>query len=277
MLKQLVLSFVFLLPVAGQEVAGSAEVVEFSEGKSSGRLMIAPSMAGVLPHVAIGGPWKTFLQVMNAEESASNQIRLNFFTSAGTPLVVGLSGNIANSGQYGSSWNITVVPRGILFLEVLPISGSVIQTGWIKLISDEQKGEMKMAASAIFRAVVPGRPDMEAVVPLEDNTMDRTLVAFDNTNGFTTSMALVNPWDYKSCDLIVDVISSDGTLLGTYRETLSPSHHIAFETNSRWPVSAGEKGTLRIRGATPGSIYSALAILFNPSGSITTAPVYQIY
>jgi hypothetical protein len=132
----------------------------------------------------------------------------------------------------------------------------------------------KLTGYAVFRAIVPGMPNLEAVAPLEWGLTDSALIAFDNTAGFVTSVALVNPWPFFDCDLVADVFDESGNLLASYRRRMFGQTHTAFETFREWPATAGRRGSVRLLQAG-GLGVAGLALLFNPSGSITSAPFVE--
>ncbi len=103
-----------------------------------------------------------------------------------------------------------------------------------------------MTGYGIFRAVLPSRPNLEAVVPLEWGVSDEAILAYDNTAGFVTSVALANRWLFLPCDLMAEVFDENGRLLATYRRMLPDGTHTAFETPREWPATAGRRGIVRI-------------------------------
>jgi len=247
---------------AGPDAAGALA------RKVEGKGVLMPSSGGFLAHVAVGGPWRTLITLMNPGVSETARASLHFYTSDGLPLTLTLSDGVKTVTS--SAFEIILRPRCSFFFESLPVTGTV-QTGFARLRVDSGS----ITGYRVFRAVVPGLPNLEAVVPLEWGITDQAMIAYDNTRGFVTSVAIANPWQFFPCELVADVYDEDGLLLGTYRKMLAGQAHTAFETFREWPATAGRRGVVRL-SQIGGLGYAALALLFNPTGSVTTAPVPDV-
>jgi len=225
-----------------------------------------PLYGGVFPHVAAGGTWKTRLAIFNPRKTGTAEGELAFYASNGQPLTLDLlqDGRIVT----GAVFRLQVGPRQTAFLEAVSRTGE-LKVGFAHLTV----WEGALLGNAIFRESLPDRPDREAVVPLETNAMRNALFPFDNTNGFVTSVAIVNPASYGDCNLVIEVYDERGEVLGVYRKTLKRLTHTAFESNREWPASSGQKGHIRIEIEGFSTAFSALALLFNPTGSVTSALV----
>ena len=149
-----------------------------------------------------------------------------------------------------------------------------MQTGWIHVFPEPLK---KVVAFGIFRASIPGRPDFEALVPSERSHMNKFVMPFDNRAGFTTSVALMNGSSLNSSEIQVEILNDKGIVVATYRERLQQLQHVAFETPVRWPATAGIMGSIRLTGISMRDTFAGLALLFNPTGSVTTAPFVEVY
>lgn len=228
-----------------------------------------PTIGGVLAHVAAGGPWRTLLVLTNADPAVTGKASLSFYGSDGRPLRVALSDG--RKTVEASAFEITLAPRNSFFLETVNLPATTL-VGYADLKNEAGR----ITGYGIFRAVLPSRPDLEAVVPLEWGVSDEVIIAYDNTGGFVTSVALANRWFYLPCDLLAEVYDEDGLLLATYRRTLAGGTHTAFETPREWPATAGGRGIVRLSRVGSEGNFAALALLFNPSGSLTTAPVIDL-
>jgi hypothetical protein len=237
--------------------------------KEFGKGALLPSSGGVLAHVAHGGPWRTLITLTNPDVAETGRAVLAFYTSTGAPLVLTLTNG--RKTVTTSRFEIILPPRNVIFLEPVAVPGTVF-TGFAEL--EVESG--KMTGYAVFRAVLPDRPDLEAVVPLEWGVTKTAMIAFDNTRGFVTSVAIANRWEFFPCELIADVYDEDGILLGSYRRVLAGMSQTAFETWREWPATAGRRGVVRLSNTGSVGGFSALALLFNPTGSVTTAPVPEV-
>lgn len=233
--------------------------------KALGKDALMPTLGGVLAHIAHGGPWRTLLTLINPGTSETARAVLSIYTTSGTPLPLTLTDG--RKVVSASKFEIVLRPRAVMFLEPVGLPANVL-TGFA--ILETETGSI--TGYAVFRAVVPGRPDMEAVVPLDWGVGENTWIAFDNTRGFVTSVAIANRWLYFPCELTADVYDEDGLLLASYRRVLPGMSQQAFETFREWPATAGRRGVVRLTKTNVLGGFSALALLFNPTGSVTTAP-----
>ncbi|MGQ9916186.1 MAG: hypothetical protein ACUVS7_02095 [Bryobacteraceae bacterium] len=274
MIRPLVpLSFLLALGLAAQtppdfwatEKSPRPDLSAVMTRKAMGRDALMPTSGGVFAHIAHGGPWRTLLTLINPGTTETARAVLAVYTTSGAPLTLTLTNG--RKVVSTSKFEIVLAPRAVMFLEPVGLPSDV-QTGFA--ILETEAGSV--TGYAVFRAVVPGRPDMEAVVPLDWSVNDNTWIAFDNTRGFVTSVAIANRWQYFPCELTADVFDEDGALLASYRRVLPGMSQQAFETFREWPATAGRRGVVRLTNANPVGGFAALALLFNPTGSVTTAP-----
>ncbi len=245
-----------------QEAARNAAVA----GDGPGRTVLLP-YGGVLSHVAVGGPWRTILTVINVHEEKQADCELRFWSPKGEPMTVTLAGGA--EARSGSVFPVSLPPLGSARLMTVSEEAEV-RVGWATLSKSDGR-DCFTAAYGTFRAVVPDQPDVEALVPGEEGT-SRAVVPFDNRRGFGTALAVVNPYATEPLELDVEVYGEDGQLVQKYRERLEVKGHAAFQTAERWPATAERAGLIRIRRVGDWS-FTALGLLFNPSGSVTTVPV----
>ena len=121
---------------------------------------------------------------------------------------------------------------------------------------------------AIFRYNPTGQ---EAVVPLETRNANAYVLAFDDTNGIATGLALANV-SQQAVSVPVILRDDTGTNLGTARINLAPLGHTAFILADRYPSVAAKRGTVEFDTPT-GAQISALGLRGTASGAVTTIPV----
>jgi hypothetical protein len=270
--------FVFMLPAVclgqpgliGTPVPAAREATAGTGTDGADPQAILPTALIVFPHLAIGGPWKTILVLVNYGDSSVKGI-LKVFSSSGNAMTVSLSDG--SRVFRNSRFEFSLAARQSLFLETVELPAAT-QTGYATL---DTVGP-NLTGYAIFRASLPGRPDLEAVVPGDSSFIKGTLI-FDNTRDFVTSVAIASANLNSLSDtgeLIAEVHSFDGTLLATYRRTVRRGEHFAFETNREWPATANRRGTIKL---TINGLMGcgSLALLFNPSGAVTSAPLIGEY
>src|SRR6185503_14657442 len=83
----------------------------------------------------------------------------------------------------------------------------------------------------------------EAVVPLENRNAGSYLLAFDNTGGISTGVAVSNTsWQVVSVPVIIR--DDSGAQIGTSAIPLAANGHGAFVLASQFPQTEGIRGTL---------------------------------
>jgi hypothetical protein len=215
----------------------------------------------IIPQITDGGGWKTELVLTNTSSSVAS-VSLTFFQESP-------QGNAAGNT---TSWNppfIETVPTSIaagatVLLHTTGTAANLSQ-GWAQV-----QGPATLSVYAIFEHAVPGRTNQDGTaVGAAGST--RILVPFDNTNGFTTSIAIANPTSSAE-SVLVGIETSGGAISQASAISLPAQGHLAFATSTQFTAAAAQSGTIEFYDAS-GSI-SVLALRFNSSGAFTTAPVY---
>ena len=126
-----------------------------------------------------------------------------------------------------------------------------------------------IGAFVIFRYNPNGQ---EAVVPLENRNSSTYMIAFDNTAGTATGVAVANasstnislPYTVRD-DVGLPIDGGTGTL------PLAANGHTSFGLSDFAPVSAGRRGVIEFDAPTGVSI-SVLGIRSPPALTFTTLP-----
>lgn len=127
------------------------------------------------------------------------------------------------------------------------------EQGWAEVVTNQQ-----VSGFAVFLQRLAGRFDQEAAAPVNAGPQMRFLLPFDNTQPFTTTMALAS-FDGRST-LAATVRDEQHRILEDQVIALPERGHLAFETPRRFPQSAGRRGTIEFH-VQYGSI-SALGLRF---------------
>ncbi len=242
---------------------------EAAPAAKEGRAMWIDRSGGHIAHVAAGGPWRTVFTVINTSETAEAVYDFWFRTSRGERMTLTLGDGTKQ--QTGHTFELRLPPSGSLRLETVS-SNPDVQVGWANFFPKTgSSGDGIVFAT--FRAKIPGRPDYEALVPLDFIVPGAGLVPFDNREKFGTAIAVVNPFSIYPLELEVEIRDREGRILATYRERLAELNHMAFQTAERWPATAGREGLIVLKRVSEYGGFAALGLLFNPSGSVTTVPV----
>ena len=215
--------------------------------------------AEVIAQIADGGGWKTSVTLVNLQDKAV-AYKLNFWDSSGQPLVLPFAGIGSRSTLEG-----TLPVAGSATIETAGTSDT-LREGWGELAA----GQGSIGGMAVFCQRIVGRPDFEAVVPLSSRYESRFVLPFDNTAGFTTSMAIVNASYYATAVVTAAFRTEGGQQIMLDQFTLGPQGHIAFSMRERYPQMSGGRGVIEF--STPGLELSALGLRFNDFGAFTSFP-----
>jgi hypothetical protein len=136
-----------------------------------------------------------------------------------------------------------------------------LQTGSARLITTGNVGGFIR-----FRYDPTGQ---EAIVPLDSRTAAGYVLAFDNTNGIATGVAITN---LRGAATTVNAVirGVSGDLLGSGQVTLPAMGQTSFVLASQFSPTINQIGTIEFDGPAAGSI-DVLGIRYS-SGSFSTIP-----
>lgn len=224
------------------------------------------SGGNVLPQVADGGYWKTTIVLHNNSPTADTY-DLYFYNSDGQPLTldfVGLGSRSQIQGNIPGWGTVVIETQG---------TAETVKAGWASM----ESGGGYVLLYAIFRQQLPWRPyDFEAVVPGSSSLEQDYVLAFDNTQGYTTSVAVCNTNKYFSNTIAVTIYDESGTELSRHTLNLPKLGHAAFATDVQWPSTINKRGTIRFQGERVTVPFpairssSALGLRFNWTGPFTS-------
>ena len=234
-----------------------------------GTLTSVPALAnagtggGAFAHIAIANGWKTSFVLVNTGVTAA-QAHLNFFDDDGNPLVLPLSSPQSGGGAYttASSVDSTMNAGATLVVEGTGPAENPLQTGSAQLTTNGN-----ISGFAIFRYEPTGQ---EAVVPLDSRNASSYILAFDNTGGTATGVA-VSSRSLQAASVPVVIRDDSGAQIGTGAIALAANGHSAFVLASQFPVTDGKRGTLEFAAPAGGQI-GVLGIRTPPAGTFTTLP-----
>jgi hypothetical protein len=216
----------------------------------------------LLSQIADGAGWKTSVILVNLDTQPA-PFTLRFFRGDGTVLPLAVE---------GSPGRLEVVEG------IIPVGGSrTIQTagtdtalsqGWAELSSAQ-----RISGLGVFRQRTEGRPDQEAGVSATTPAL-RFVLPFDNTQGFVSSMALVNTNNTQARAVTGAPRQEDGSALPGDSVNLPLRGHTAFEMAQRFQSVAQRRGSIEF--SSPSADFSALGLRFNPGGSFTSLPALTV-
>jgi hypothetical protein len=220
---------------------------------------------GSFAHLASGGDgWQTTFVLVNSGTSAA-QFTLSFYADqTGLPQQLPLSFPQPGGGANTMATYVTqMLPAGATRLIVSSGAPQLI-TGSAQLITTGN-----VSGFVIFR-----HNNQEAVVPLENRGANSYVIAFDNTGGTSTGIALSTVSPAALVNVLVAVRDDAGTLLVADVIALAPNGHYAFTLGSdRYPATATIRGTIEFIKPVSAQI-AALGIRIPniPAHTYTTLP-----
>lgn len=219
---------------------------------------------GSIAHLASGGDgWQTTFVLVNTGASAA-QFTLNFFADqTGAPLSLPLSFPQPSGGTPTVAPSLTQNLAAGATRVVVSNGAATLLTGSAQLST----------AGHISGFVILRHNNQEAVVALESRNAAGYIVAFDNTNGTATGIA-VNAVSAALAIIPVTVRDSTGATIATDTITLNANGHYAFTlVNDRYPAAINIRGTIEFdtpAGAQIGAL--GIRIPNNAAHTYTTLP-----
>jgi hypothetical protein len=135
-----------------------------------------------------------------------------------------------------------------------------INQGWAEVVSAQW-----VSGYAVFRQIVAGSPDQEAAIPINVGTPSRQVIPFDNTTGFTTSVAVANLNPDIAANVNYVLRDAQGSrIIFPVSDVIPPNGHKAFRLIDVFPGIDGQKGTLEVSQVGGGEV-SAVGLRFAAS------------
>ncbi|PYT29171.1 MAG: hypothetical protein DMG58_16825 [Acidobacteria bacterium] len=228
---------------------------EVNSGTSSGNR--------VAPHVAVGGGWTTTILLINLGISPETYT-LRIYGDSGSPQAVPFQ-NAATQTDLGmqSVLTGTIPVGGVVSYKAQDIASSTT-TGWASL---DPSSTGSIGAQVVFRYLT----GQEATALLETLSSQRFYLAFDNTNGSATGVALVNPQEH-AVTVHVQFRDLNGLPLSNGTFTMAPMEHTSFMLADKYPTLANLLGTALFTTDSAANAIAALGILSTPAiGTIGAA------
>jgi Beta-galactosidase len=188
---------------------------------------------GSIAHLASGGDgWQTTFVLVNVGNSAV-QVTLSFFADqTGAPMPLPLS--FPQTGSVSTVPSVTQPLAAGATLLIVSSGAPQLLTGSAQLSTTGH-----VSGFVIFR-----HNGQEAVVPLESRAASGYIVAFDNTNGTATGIA-VNAVSTGQVNVPVVVRDDTGAQIAADMIAMAPNGHYAFTLGTdRYPGTATIRGTI---------------------------------
>jgi hypothetical protein len=223
-----------------------------------------------ISQIASGGGWSTTLTLFNPT-SGQDTVTIAFQADDGSalplPLIITQGG--ARQVLTSSEVSRTIQPLATLTIESEAPSTSATLAGWAEVTTVRS-----FSGSAVFRQRFQDGRTVEAIAPLDSSAPSSVVVPFDNREGSSTGVALVNPADTQ-VNLIVRSRNENGIQFDQNRMMLPPRGHSAFVIADRFPSSIGQQGTIEFVSPIAERL-TGLGLRFSASGGFTSVPVLHL-
>ncbi|SRR5579863_9277089 len=219
---------------------------------------------GSMPHVTYNQGWQTTFTLVNTGTSAT-QATLNFYDDSGSSLPISVTFPQTGAVSTSSTVTQTIAAGASLIVQTDHFDQYKAVTGWAQLVTTGN-----ISGFAIFRY---DPSQQEAVVPLETRNANMYTLAYDNTGGVGTGMALAND-SGQSLTLGLVIRDDSGAEIHGGQLILPPHGHSAVVLSQAYPSTAGIRGSVQIQSLSGGQ-FSALGIRVTSDQNITTIPVLE--
>ena len=222
---------------------------------------------GSIAHLATGNGWQTTFVLVNVGTGAA-QMHLQFFGDSGSPLLLPIVFPQYSGGmtQVASGVEQSLAAGATLIVQsAAPMSDPAPTVGSAQLTTNGN-----VSGFVIFRFNPSGQ---EAVVALENRSANAYILAFDNTAGIATGIA-INSVAAQAVNIPVTVRNDAGTQIASDLISLAANGHLAFTLASdKYPGSANIRGTIEF-GKPANALIGALGIRIPPATAhtFTTLP-----
>jgi len=216
---------------------------------------------GSIAHIAVSNGWETTFVLVNAG-TTSSLANLKFFDDNGKPLPLSVSfPQLGGAPATMSGVTPTLAGGAMLMVQADGPEANAVQIGSAQLTTTGT-----ISGFVIFR-----HNGQEAVVPLESRNAGAYVLAFDNTAGTATGIA-VNSVSTQAENVPVIVRNDMGVQIDTGIIALAANGHNSFTLGTdRFPITAGIRGTIEFDTPT-GAQIGALGIRIPVAHTFTSLP-----
>ncbi len=251
-------------PNSGGDVSGSFTIAgqTFTIEQEASSIPGA-GFVGSLAQVVSEGTWAMTLEALNLGTSPA-RIRMNLTRDNGSPMQMPLNFPQlppVSGPLLASTLDRTLAAGALLVMTTNPDSSPTSQ-GWGQLL-----GTGTVSGFGIF-----SNPALkwDAVVPLESRSATTYILAFDNTGGLATGLAIANLGS-SAANVAVVIRDDTGAQIGTESIPLVAFGHTSFLLAGQYPITENKRGTVEF-DTPPGGQISALGLRAN-GPALTTLPV----
>ena len=183
----------------------TADILARASGKAKSKLGVKGMTVfpgdNVVPQFVEGSYWSTGITLVNMD-TRTLTATVYFIADDGSDLSVPIVG-LGNSVR---AIDITLPVMNTITIQT-PGTTASLKQGYAYIERDA--ADAGLGGFAVFRQSIPGKPDSEAVVPIVNEFDDRFVLLFDNTNGFSTGVAIANS-DSQTEAIPITIRDEDG-------------------------------------------------------------------
>ena len=220
----------------------------------------------VIAQVVDGANWKTFITLMNTDQTKERPFTLIFHRGrrAVAPSLEFESLGVLSPLQIEKS-----IPAGGSLTLATAGTSSQLWEGWAELRAVDA-----VDGTAMFRVTQSAEQDSEGAVPIKAVEGTRFLLPFDNSQTpsgrYDTGFAILNSSDSSSTNVQVTVRDESGAVVGRAATPISlgPSEHMAFSLPAQVSATAGIRGVVEF--SSDGNQIAGLGLRFSPRGNFTS-------
>ncbi|MEQ1885347.1 MAG: S53 family peptidase [Bryobacteraceae bacterium] len=216
----------------------------------------------IASHVTSGGGWETIINLVNPSPSPS-QAHMRIFGDGGSLLTLPLVSTDGSIQTTASALDPSLPARSELVLHSTGLASIAPRNG-----SAQFSSEGSVNGFIIFRWTLTGQ---EVLVPLQSANARFYTLAFDNTVGLATGLAISNSAQ-ESVNVTITVFDQNGSQITSGAVTLPARGHRSFVVTDELPAAANRYGSITL-SAPHGSQIGATAIRANASGAFTGIPM----
>jgi len=206
-----------------------------------------------LAQIVDSDSWKTTIVLVNSGADLA-PFSIAFWQPTGDPLQIPLAGP-GPVTEYAD----VIPPGGVRFVESESRSSTLAQ-GWAEIV-----GSKAIGGTLIFRQR-GNAADSEAGIPIAQPLGQGFMLPFDNTLGFMTGLAVLNPDSTQPVTTLVTFKDENGQLISQEPVTLDARTREAYALPDRYPAVQDRKGTMEFTASS----LSVLELRFNPRAAFTT-------
>lgn len=213
----------------------------------------------ILPQLTDGGGWRMAIILQNITTTATN-VSLSCFLDTANGATVPWSPPFLETGN---TQNLLIPAGGTFYLSTSG-TASTLSQGWGQVTGVGVVGYVIYTLESYA-----GRPDQDGLAQATP-AATRVLMPYDNTTGYSTGLAVVNPTGAAE-GISVNIQTDAGVITHTTLPGVPAGGQIAVVTSQALPATSGSRGMIEFY-VTSGT-FSIAAFRFNPTLAFTSLPV----